>query len=207
MKAWKATGLNGVLHCIFTGPLKISWQSEQWLSTFDLLMYLHELTSTKEDGMDDHDQSAQTSRSFTDSDYPDNKIDSTPDVRYQRITDTGHYQHIEMMIIALVALFCLNIGTPGEAQEVDNANSAVLHSRVKRHRHSLGQQNYHRKGDLGCTLTTCQTLNLGNWLHKIAASKGKDGTPPRKTTDPKGYGKKRRRRSIFLPAYSTRVAQ
>ncbi|XP_032869220.1 ADM-like [Amblyraja radiata] len=165
-----------------------------------------------------------------------------------------------MMIIALVALFCLNIGTPGEAQEVDNANSeqrlptsdllmylrelrntketgmddhdqrakksqtfsdygqdmklkgtsdisTVPQSRVKRHRHSLGQQNYYRLGKRGCPLTTCQTHNLANWLYLIAASKGKDSTAPKNTSDPHGYGKKRRRRSTFLPGYSTKIAQ
>ncbi|XP_078286843.1 pro-adrenomedullin-like [Rhinoraja longicauda] len=114
--------------------------------------------------MDDDDQSAKTSRTFSDSGQH-MKLDGTSDI------------------------------------------STVLHSRVKRHRHGLGQQNYHRQGRWGCRLTTCQTHNLANWLYQIAASKGKDGTAPKNTSDPHSYGKKRRRRSIFLPAYSTRVAQ
>ncbi|XP_059810124.1 pro-adrenomedullin-like [Hypanus sabinus] len=162
---------------------------------------------------------------------------------------------MKMMVFALVALVCFNIGASEEGQvreslnseqrqstfdllmylrQLENAkeagmdqqdqsilkpltssdsdhpfmklggsmkSSTVPHSRVKRHRHSL------RHGSWGCTLTTCQTHNLANWLYQMAANKGKDGTAPKNTADPHSYGKRRRRRSIFLPGYPSGVAQ
>ncbi|XP_069763560.1 pro-adrenomedullin-like [Narcine bancroftii] len=161
-----------------------------------------------------------------------------------------------MMILALVALFCFNVVTPSNMQEVDDPkseptskllvhlrelakseedgmenqdlgapqsrtlpddndvkrdrdveSSTVLHSRVKRFPHGVRQHNSHRHGSWGCTLTTCQTHNLANWLYQMAANKGKDGTAPKNTADPHSYGKRRRRRSIFFPGYTTRRVQ
>ncbi|XP_051899152.1 pro-adrenomedullin-like [Pristis pectinata] len=139
--------------------------SEQGLPSSDVTTFLRQLANTKEDGMDQPEQSTPKSRTFSDNDHLFMKLDGSLD------------------------------------------SSTAPHGRVKRHRHSLGQNNYLRHGSWGCTLTTCQTHNLANWLYQMAANKGKDGTAPKNTADPHSYGKKRRRRSIFLPGYSTRLAQ
>ncbi|XP_072128169.1 pro-adrenomedullin-like [Mobula birostris] len=148
------------------GQVREPLNSEQGLSTSDLLMYLRQLDNTKEAEMDQQEQSILKPRTFSVGDHPFMKLS-------------------------------------GDSME----SSTVPHGRVKRHRHSLGQKNYLRHSSWGCTLTTCQTHNLANWLYQMAANKGKDGTAPKNTADPHSYGKRRRRRSIFLPGYSTRVAQ